>query len=370
MYRSTAFRQTLRASQRRTAVRLQTTQAGSGARNVDHSHALAGLAGGVAVLGGLYAYYHISGTAKVVQTARGAVEQAQQAKDKIVGSSPSPKDAVNLLKGVVKSYAGAVPGSGQLVDSTFDQLEFLADKYGDDVNRIAKKTYSDVQAAISDSKNTGEAIMKSLQDASQRLSELAGDKGQQLLDQALQKQPELRKAVGDAHKEFQQLVETQSVVCPDSFLSSSCLLNESLSGPKARDIALATYSSAAAIVSKGGFNSETVDKLKQLLSEKSNQLKKLAEDSGADVSGKFDTLRKEASSQFDDSVLKKIPGFEEVSQIINNNDLKSLRDAASKHGDEANKILHQTYDEIKEVLRRRAGEAQKVAENASKDAKQ
>lgn len=162
------------------------------------------------MLGGLYAYYHISGTAKVVQTTKATIQQAQEAKDKLVGATPSPKEAIGLIKSITKSYAGAaIPGGDRLVDSTFDQLEFLADKYGDDVNRIVQKTYSDIKSAISDGKNTTDQIVKALQDASERVSELAGEKGQQLLDKALQGQPELRRAVGDAQQEFQQLVQTQ-----------------------------------------------------------------------------------------------------------------------------------------------------------------
>lgn len=41
---------------------------------------------------------------------------------------------------------------------------------------------------------------------------------------------------------------------------------------------------------------------------------------------------------------------------------------ASKHGDEAEKILKQTYDEIKQVLQKRVAEAEKLGEKAKKDA--
>ena len=49
--------------------------------------------------------------------------------------------------------------------------------------------------------------------------------------------------------------------------------------------------------------------------------------------------------------------------------LQQLKDIGEKHGDKAQQLLQETFDEVKKVLEKKASEGQKIAEEAKKDAK-
>lgn len=99
------------------------------------------------------------------------------------------------------------------------------------------------------------------------------------------------------------------------------MLTQCNSGPKARELALSTYASAAQIVSTGSINNETINKLKNLLSDKTNELRKLAQDTGSDaweasakkagpLLDQIPDLRRKVEEQIDD--LKGVVGDDRV----------------------------------------------------------
>ncbi|KAK4704229.1 hypothetical protein P7C70_g1985, partial [Phenoliferia sp. Uapishka_3] len=394
------------------------------------SHAVAGLAGGAVVLAGVYGYYHYSGTAKVVSTARQTMDAATSAKDKVFSAAPSPKDALHLLKSIATPYVAAIPGGSAALDASVGQLEGLLEKHGDEVAEIVKKTMGDVKAAIGDPKEGGEKIMKAVEETMKKIGELS--QGQ--LDKVLEKNPEWKKAVGGGMEELKKLSDAH--------------------GPEARKLATSTYSEASAIVAKGGLNAETLEAVQKLIKEKSAQVTKLAKDSGKDayeaaskaagpalekmpdikklvdeklgglgdvigsdnvkvvkelyaelekigksgkspeemakqakklVEEKVGTLEElkskagEAAGQAKDAAggggekLAKyaagIPGIGALGKLLGGEDLEALKNLAEKHGAEAEKLLESTYDEIKAVLKKKAEEAKKVGSEAAGDVK-
>jgi len=95
----------------------------------------------------------MSGTKQVVQTAKSTIDTVQQAKAKVQEATPSPQQALSLLRTAVKTFA-PFPGA----DIVFDNLEKTADKHGDRISNITMTMYRDVSDALSngDPKQAGE----------------------------------------------------------------------------------------------------------------------------------------------------------------------------------------------------------------------
>lgn len=161
----------------------------------------------------LSAYYHISGTAKVVNTTRETINAATQAKDKLMSAAPSPNDALGLLRSIARSYASTIPGAAGAVDASFDQLERLAEVHGDKVKQVLQDTYSDVQKATSSGKDAGEQIVKVLGNAVQRVQKLVGEEGGQAFDAAFgklkEKFPDVAKTMEGEYQELSKLADKQ-----------------------------------------------------------------------------------------------------------------------------------------------------------------
>ncbi|KAK4047583.1 hypothetical protein OIO90_006124 [Microbotryomycetes sp. JL221] len=394
-----------------------------GGQSAGTSHAIAGLAGGGAVLLGLYGWYHMSGTAKVVNTSRQVIDQAQQAKDKLAASAPSLQDSLGFIRSMAKSYAAAIPGAGGIVDASFDQLDKLAKEHGPEVEKVVKETYNDVVSAAQSGKDASEKIAKALQEAAGKIQRLVGQQGEKLLSSVKDKFPEAGNALSQQYEELSKLADKH--------------------GPEASRIASSFYNDASSIITMGGLNPQTLEKVQNLLKDKTNEVREFSQRAGKDAwqasqksaqplldkmpdvsklvdenidklsnvvgqdktkavkelyaelekigkSGKslddmrseaqklveskvgtFDDLKKKASNSGNDlkdqafKYIESATGLSGLSTI----DLKGLKEVAEKHGDEGRKILDSTYDEIKQILQKKSEEAKKVGEQAAKDAK-
>ncbi|KAM0788058.1 hypothetical protein ACM66B_001230 [Microbotryomycetes sp. NB124-2] len=406
---------------------LQTDAAQSGASGAGSSHAVAGLAGGAAVLLGLYGWYHMSGTAKVVNTSRQVIEQAQQAKDKLVSQAPSFQDGLGILRSIAKSYAAAIPGAGGAVDATFDQLDKLAKDHGPEVQKLVKDTYDDIVKAAQSGKDASDKIANVLTEAATKVQKLIGDESQKLLNTLQDKFPDAGNALAQQYEDLNKLADKH--------------------GPEASRIASSFYNDAAAIVSKGGLNAQTLESVQNLLRDKTNEVKDFTQRAGKDAwqasaksagplldklpdvkklvddnvsklgnvvgeeraqvvkelygelekigkSGKsLDEMRKDAQKLVESKVgtleeLKKkgaeaggdlkdqafkyfesATGLTGIGKTIEGIDLQQLRNVAEKHGEEGQKILSSAYDEIREVLKKHGEQAKQVGEQAAQDAK-
>ncbi|GAA5865710.1 hypothetical protein JCM3774_004975 [Rhodotorula dairenensis] len=395
------------------------------------SHMVSGLLGGGVVLAALYGYYRYSGAKEAVDTARTVSNSAKQAKDKIAELSPSStKEALGLAKSLAKSYASAIPGGAVVIDQGFTQLENFIDTHGERAAQVVKETYADIEKAATEGGDKGEAIMKALQEAANKVQNLVGEeatKGWQLLGE---KYPELQKSLGGQGEELKKLADKH--------------------GPEAQRIASDFYSQSVKLVSTGGFNAETYEGVKKLLQEKKDQLAKFSQKAGRDAwdasakaaapvldkmpdvkealdqnlskvegylgedrvkivkdlyaelekigksdksvedktkaakqlvqdklgdSSQFKSLgfATEKASDLADSGRKwleeQVPGLGGLTKVFQETDLKALKDVASKRGDDGKKILEETYDQIKEVLTKQSEKAKKLGEQAAQDAK-
>ena len=220
--------------------------AGAGAGGAGNASAFAsGLAGGALVLvGGTFicsldhsrimahqsmagvVMYQFSDAKKYINAASQAKQYAQQAKDKVSASiaETKPAEALSALRGLVKSYAGLIPGVGTHIDATFDELEKIVDKHGDKASDIVKKAYDEVKDVVSKGSVDVETARKLADVLGKRvaeLQELGVKAGEDLLDA----HPEVKKKLGGGYDQLRKLAnekgpeaqkafeEVQSQVC-------------------------------------------------------------------------------------------------------------------------------------------------------------
>ncbi|POY72565.1 hypothetical protein BMF94_4392 [Rhodotorula taiwanensis] len=395
------------------------------------SHLMSGLLGGGVVLAGLYGYYRYSGAKEAVDTARAVSNSAKQAKEKIADLSPSStKEALGLAKSLAKSYASAIPGGAVMIDQGFNQLESFIDTHGERAAQVVKETYADIEKAAKEGGDKGEAIMKALQEAASKVQNLVGEeagKGWQALGE---KYPELQKTLGGQGEELKKLADKHGPeaqrIASDFYSQSVKLVSsggfnaETYEGVKkllqqkkdelakfshkaGRDAWDASAKAAGPVLDKMPDVKEALDKnlskvegylgedrvkiVKELyaelekigksdksVEEKTKLAKDLVQDKLGD-SSQFKTLgfaTEKASDLADQGkqwLEQQIPGLGGLSKVLQDTDLKALRDVASKRGDDGKKILEETYDQIKDVLAKQSDKAKKLGEQAAQDAK-
>jgi type I site-specific restriction-modification system R (restriction) subunit len=216
-------------------------------------------AGAVLVAG--YGWYHFSGVKTAVQTAKtakGYVDYgSEQLKASLSAATPdSADDVISKLKEVANSYAGWVPGGKAFVDKSFKDLEAIQEKHGDEVNKIVKATYEELREVSQKkgaSMETANDVWTILSRRFQELGALAGDAAQQIVDN----HPEIKKRVGGSIDQLKDLGDRY--------------------GPEAKKKVDETFAEVSSIA-KGGLSIDTADKIRKLVQEKVEEIKKMGED--------------------------------------------------------------------------------------------
>lgn len=330
-----------------------------------------------------YGYYRYSGAKEAVDTARTVSNSAKQAKDKIAELSPSStKEALGLAKSLAKSYASAIPGGAVLIDQGFTQLENFIDTHGERAAQVVKETYADIEKAASEGGDKGEAVMKALQEAANKVQNLVGEeasKGWQVLGE---KYPELQKSLGSQGEELKKLADKQCVLPSLELylLSDFCRAKTDpafdatiCSGPEAQRIATDFYSQSVKLVSTGGFNAETYESVKKLLQEKKDQLAKFSQKAGRDA---WDASAKAAGPVLDkmpdvkealDKNLGKVEGYlgEDRVKVSYSSLLGKGLSTGSDMFHGPTQIVKEVYAELEKI-----GKSDKSVEDKTKAAKQ
>jgi len=341
-----------------------------------------------------YGYYHFSGAKTIVQTTKAAKNKFSQATQSLKESAPEPNEALKWLRTTATSYAAFIPGAKAYVDSAFNDIEAIQQKHSKEVDEIVSNAYSELRdttkggLTIDTATKTWEVLQKYLS----QLGDLAGDSFSEIIDN----HPQLKEKVGGNLDQLKSMAKSY--------------------GPEAQDQLKQTFDQMKDVV-KGGVSADSINKLRQIIQEKTEQVKKLGDEAwkkGMEqakpyleknpkvkelVEKNTDFLKKgnatELLEKVKDSVqsgntgsledyinsakekanqsgmsgelkkyMKMIPGGD---QIIPK--LGQLQEVAQKHGDDADKILKETYEEISQVLKKRIGEAEELANKAGKDAK-
>lgn len=299
------------------------------------------------------------------------------------------------LRSTTTSYAAFIPGAKGVVDSAFDDLDKVQAKHGKEVEQVVNRAYKELQEASKSgvSMETATKSWEILEKAMKELGELAADSASEVLDN----HPKLKEQVGGNLDKLKEMADGYG-------------------GEEAKKELSDTYEKIRDAV-KGGVSAESLAKVQAVIKEKTEKVKKLGDEAwkkgveqakpyldknpqvkemveeNADAlkqgnvgevfekvkkaveTGNMDDLKsyvKKAGEKAKNSGLgqnieqyaKMIPGGGEIIP-----QLMKLQEVAKTRGDEAQKILKGAYDDVREVLQKRIGEAEKLAEKAGKDAK-
>lgn len=307
-------------------------------------------------------------------------------------STPEPNELLKWFRQTATSYSVFIPGAKTYVDAAFNDLDTIEQKHRGEVNDIVSKAYSDMKAASKNglSVETAQQTWEILQKALSQLADLAGDSASEILDN----HPELKEKVGGNLDQLKGMANSY--------------------GPEAKKELDATYGQIKDVIA-GGVGVETIEKVRKIVQEKVEKVKKLGDEAwkkgmeqakpyldknpkikeqiekNADAlkagnvgelyeklkEGNADSIQsyiKEATEKAAkggagmgkdiEKYVKMIPGGDKIFPK-----LMQLQEVAKKHGDEAEKILKETYDEIAEVLQKRTKQAEKLAGKAKEEAK-
>lgn len=361
---------------------------------------IGGMTGGALVFLGGYGYYHFSGVKTLVNTARETKSKFDSMTLKFKESTPEPNEALRWLRHTATSYAAFIPGAKGYVDTAFDDLDIIRNKHGDEVDRIVSQAYSELKAVTKEkgmSIETAQSAWEIIQKHLQRIAELASDSAQEIMNN----HPALKEKVGGNIDQLKQLGDKY--------------------GPEAKKEVDKTWDQIRDIV-KTGVGAESINKIRSVVQEKMELVRKLGDEAwqkgmeqakpyldknpkikelveqNTDAlkhgnvrelyerikqsveSGDTGSLEDYVKSSVDkvkqksggggggigggiDQYLKMIPGGDKIVPKIS-----QLQHLAQEHGEEAEKIVKDAFEEIQDVLQRKVGEAQKLADKARKSA--
>ncbi len=196
-------RSVLKVSRSTRYARLNSTSTASS--GIANTHVRAGLIGGATAFLLGYGWYELSGTRKVVSTAKSTLAKFESAKQSVGQGVPNASEATKYLRSTVDSMVGFIPGAKTITDAIFDDMDRISARHGDKVNEILSKTYTEVQDAAKGGLNaqTAEKIMKILRQRTQEVRSLANDIGNDVIEQ----HPELKEQVGGSLEQLKGLAD-------------------------------------------------------------------------------------------------------------------------------------------------------------------
>ncbi|PCH43567.1 hypothetical protein WOLCODRAFT_122202 [Wolfiporia cocos MD-104 SS10] len=333
-----------RVAGRRVAQRFQSTAGGPSASSAS-SHVAAGVAGGGAVVLGVYAWYYFSGVKTTVDAVQGLQESYDKTKRIVAEKAPkSPNEVVEFLRGTVRPYVVLIPGASSYVDSVFDTLDELRETHGEDVNKVLQRGYDEVKQVLKESGGavnveTGMKVMGVLRRCASELEKVGRKAGKDIVQTLSEKHPEVRQKLGGGYEELKRLVEKN--------------------GPEAKKILDDTTERIKTIFSKGS-GLEQLDEARELIQKKTSEVSNLAESSSKEA---WDEALKEASPYLD-----KMP---DIKKLIDENASKLIA-AGMAQGGAAREVLAQVkqvaesdsaknkqkLQELREFIQKKAEEAQ------------
>lgn len=371
--------------------RFQSSSSSSNASSGSHPALTGAVAGGASALVVGYTWYHFSGVKSAVQTSNKVRDYANSGVQKLKESTPEPNEALGYLRDTASSYAAFVPGAKQYVDGAFDQLDTIRQKHGDEVDKIVREAYRELQDVANGglSLDNAQKAWNVLQKHLKRIGQLAGDAAQDIIDQ----NPQLKDKVGGSLDQLKQMGDQY--------------------GPEAKKQVDETWNQIRDIV-KGGVSTDTADKIKTLIQDKREELKKAGDQAWqkgleqakpyldknpkvkelieknaealkqGNVKELWDTVREATDSGDVNKVEEKIQsqvdkvksrgfgGLEQYfnmvpggSQIIPK--LQLLQEVAQKRGKDAEQLLKETGEEITQVLNKKSEKAKKLMEETKSE---
>lgn len=222
------------------------------------SHIITGLASGTAVAVVFYGLYSFTPAGRVQSSvnkaAMGAEKAYREATTKLQRSTPDTKQAIDYVKDQAYHYAAFIPGGKGYVDLAFKDLDTLTEGHGEEVDKIIKETYGELQTVSKDGLSTA-TFYKAL-DVLRRMSNKLGGVAADGLSDLMDNHPQIKNKLGPGADQLKQLGERL--------------------GPEAKKQVDQTWEQVSDIL-KSGFSFESVNKIKSLVEEKTQEIKKLGD---------------------------------------------------------------------------------------------
>jgi hypothetical protein len=297
-------------------------------------------------------------------------------------SAPEPNELLKWFRQTLNFYAVFIPGAKSFVDKAFDDLDKIEQKHRNEVNSIISNAYSEIQDATKGGLNveTAQKIWKILERYLKQLGDLASDSAGEILDN----HPELKEKIGGDLDQLKSMANSY--------------------GPEAKKELDQTYSQIKEAMDEG-VGIGTVERLRQIVEEKYETVKQIGDDAwkkgmeqakpyldknpqikemieknqdalkSGNITELYQKLKEGNADQIQDYIkqatekannsgmgksmeqyMKMIPGGDKIIPA-----LTELEDVAKKRGDEAQRILKETYDEIGEILQKKSKNVEKLA---------
>ncbi|KAI5799750.1 hypothetical protein FPQ18DRAFT_100457 [Pyronema domesticum] len=391
--------------------RFNSTSANASAQGM--SPLAAGALGGLATLGGGYLWYNMSGTKKVVETAKTAIETAESAKKTIVQATPNKNEIVSFFRNSLGPYLHFIPGAS----GVFDELDRLAESHGEEVEKVLGEAYEEIKDAVKKGgmdAATAAKVANTMKKAAEQLKELGKDAGQKVLndnpelkekvgkgldklnEMADEYGPDAKKMVQETYKELEELYKEGAT--PGGVYKAVQLVKEKTEkvkemGSKAAEMAwekgtkeaepyLEKFPEVKKLVEEnmdslkgmalgGGFSVAMIPKVFMKIREATQgdakegaeKLKKYFDEiskEGKKKMGDFkDSDSFQGAAEYVEKYIKSIPGGEEALKGMPSID--EMVNLSKKKGPEAEKLLKETMNDISKVLEKRIGEAKELA---------
>ena len=156
-----------------------------------------------------YVWYQFSGLKTVVKTSKSIESELAEVKEKLAANPPSVDEAMNYFRSVAKSYRSLIPEATTTIDSMLDTLDELKKTNSQEVEKIIKETYDELKETVMKGAfdlKTGEQVAEILKRRAPEVQDLANRVGTDLIKPVIDKNPELRDAIGDSYEDLKRLV--------------------------------------------------------------------------------------------------------------------------------------------------------------------
>ena len=260
----------------------------------------------------VYGWYQFSGLKTVVKTSKSLESGLQEVKKTIAEKTPSPDEAMNYFRGVAKSYGSLIPGASAYIDPMFDSLDELKKTHGEETEKIIKGTYDEVKETVVKGGfdlKTGEKVVEILKRRAAEVEDLGNRVGADFIKPVIDKNPQLRDAVGGSYNDLKKLVATH--------------------GPEAKAKYDDLVKQLKEIFDKR-ISASSIKQVQDLIQQKTKEIRELGEKAGKDA---WDKASKQAKPYLD-----KMP---DVKKSLDEN-MKSLIGSGGKN-------IQEIYDKIREV---------------------
>jgi len=260
----------------------------------------------------VYGWYQMSGLKTVVKTSKQLESGLAEVKKTIAEKTPSADEAMNYFRGVAKSYGTIVPGASAYIDPMFDSLDELKKTHAEETEKIIKGTYDEVKETVVKGGfdlKTGEKVIEILKRRAAEVEDLGRRVGTDFIKPVIDKNPQLRDALGGSYDDLKQLVAKH--------------------GPEAKAKYDDLVKQLKEIFDKG-VSASSIKQVQDLIQQKTKEIRELGEKASKDA---WDKASKQAKPYLD-----KMP---DVKKSLDEN-MKALIGSGGKS-------IQEIYDKIKEV---------------------